>query len=346
MTLDISRPSLVRRAMPYGIAVLAAFIVGGVLIWALGHDPIEAFRTVLSTSFKSKYGFIETLHKWVPILLLTLAFAIPLSAGRFNIGGEGQLLLGAVGAVSIGITQPDLPKVVLVPLALFVGLIAGAFWAGISAFLMDRFGVNEILSTVLLNFVAFQVVDTVALVVWPDTASGVSSTLFISKHAELPRFGTPSIHSGVLLAVLLCAAVIVADRKSSLGFELRAAGSNARAAFTNGIRVKRMAVGGMVLGGAFGGLAGAIETLGVHQRLIEGMQSNYLILGIIVALIARGNLLWTPFVAFGISVLEVGASSMQRAVGVPTEMVLIIEALILIFLLLSDVVALKLRKPA
>jgi general nucleoside transport system permease protein len=119
-----------------------------------------------------------------------------------------------------------------------------------------------------------------------------------------------------------------------------------RAAAINGIRVGRVAFVALVVGGALAGLAGAIEVAGVHGRAIEGMQANYLLLGIIVGLIARGNALWVPVVAFGISILEVGASSMQRTVGVPAEMVLIIEALILIFLLLSDVIAGRLARRA
>jgi ABC-type uncharacterized transport system permease subunit len=346
MTIDlmVRKSSKYSLLLSYLLAIAAAFVVVGALIWVLGYDPVEAFRTVLSTSFKSKYGFIATLHKWVPTLLLTLAFAIPLSSGKFNIGGEGQLLVGAIGAVAVGITQPHLPRLILLPLALLAGIAAGMLWAGIAAFLMSRFNVNEILSTVLLNFIAFQVVDYVALVIWPDVSAGVAATVPISKNAEMPRLGIPSIHAGVLITLLLSVILVYASRKSALGFELRVAGSNPRAAFVNGVRVKRMAVGGLVAGGAFAGLGGAIEATGVHQRLINGMQSNFLILGIIVALIARGNLAWIPIVAFAISVLEVGASSMQRTVGVPSEMVLIIESLILIFLLLTDVLGPKLRK--
>ncbi|MFW3172506.1 ABC transporter permease [Geodermatophilus sp. CPCC 206100] len=338
---------LVRNLLPYVLALVLAFLVSGVVMAVLGYDAVGAFTTILSTSFKTTFGFTETLTKWVTVVLLALAFTIPLAVNRFNIGGEGQLLVGGTAAAGVGIVYGDLPTVLLLPLVLLAGVLAGAVWAGIAALLMGRFGVNEILSTVLLNFVSFQVLDYAATEVWADPAAGVAATQTVGEAAELPVLGgPPGVHAGILLAVLVSLASIVVTRRTAAGFELRAAGTNPRAAAINGIRVGRIAVVALVVGGALAGLAGAIEVSGVHGRAIEGMQANYLLLGIIVGLIARGNALWVPVVAFGISILEVGASSMQRTVGVPAEMVLIIEALILIFLLLSDVIAGRLARRA
>jgi simple sugar transport system permease protein len=148
----------------------------------------------------------------------------------------------------------------------------------------------------------------------------------------------------VLLTVVVVALVAVAVRRSVAGFELRAVGANERAARVHGIRAGRVAVTAMLVAGGLAGLAGAIEVAGVHERMLEGIQSNFLLLGIIIGLIARGNAVAVPFVAFGIAVLEVGASAMQRTAQVPVEVVLIVEALILLFVLLSDVVASRLRR--
>jgi simple sugar transport system permease protein len=287
---------------------------------------------------------VETLHKWVPLTLMALAFTIPLAAGRFNIGGEGQLILGATGAVGVGITLSGLPMPVLLPLVLAAGVLAGAVWAGIAAWLMDRFRVNEILSTVLLNFVSFGVLDYVASEVWSDPGAGFPSTVRVGEGALLPGIGRPPLHTGVLLTVVVVALVAVAVRRSVAGFELRAVGANERAARVHGIRAGRVAVTAMLVAGGLAGLAGAIEVAGVHERMLEGIQSNFLLLGIIIGLIARGNAVAVPFVAFGIAVLEVGASAMQRTAQVPVEVVLIVEALILLFVLLSDVVASRLRR--
>ncbi|MGY1642235.1 ABC transporter permease [Geodermatophilus sp. SYSU D00703] len=336
---------LLRGLLPYVLALVLAFVVSGIVIAALGYDPFQAFRTILTTSFRTPFGFTETLTKWVPLTLLALGFTIPLAVGRFNIGGEGQLLVGATAAAGVGIVYADLPAAALLPLVVVAGVLAGAVWAGIAALLMGRFRVNEILSTVLLNFVSFQVLDYAATEVWPDPAAGVAATQRVGEGAQLPELGgPPGVHAGIVLAALVALATIVVTRRTAAGFELRASGVNPRAAAINGIRVERIAVLALVVGGALGGLAGALEVGGVHARAIEGMQSNFLLLGIIVGLIARGSALWVPVVAFGIAILEVGASSMQRTVGVPAEMVLIIEALILIFLLLSDVIAARLAR--
>ena len=330
----------------YVVAVLLAFAVAGIVIALLGHSPVDAYRAILTTSFKSSFGIVETIHKWVPLVLLALAFTIPLAAGKYNIGGEGQLLVGATASAAIGIVLADLPLVTLLPLVLLGGLLAGSFFAWIAAWLMDRFGVNEILSTVLLNFVSFGIVDYVASEVWSDPAAGHPTTIPIVEGGLLPTVGRPPLHLGVVLALIVAVAVIIVMRRTVPGYELRAVGDNPRAAQVHGVRIGRIAVGSLVIGGALAGLAGAIEVAGVHGKLIEGMQSNYLLLGIIIGLIARGNVLVVPFVAFGISVLEVGASAMQRTAGVPSEMVLIVEALILLFLLFSDVVGARLRRSS
>ena len=217
-------------------------------------------------------------------------------------------------------------------------------WAGLAAFLLVRFRVNEILSTVLLNFVSFKLIDWVATKVWPDAGAGHPATIPVGPGARLPLIGSaPGLHSGVLLVLALAVFIAVAMRFFPTGFEMRAVGDNLRASLVNGVRTSRLAGAGLVIGGAAGGLAGAIDVAGIHGRMLEGMQANFLILGIIVGLMARGSMLALPLIAFGIAVLEFGAGTMQLVAAVPVDMVLVIEALILLFLLLSDLVADRLR---
>lgn len=346
-TRSRSASGLAWKVLPYVASVLLAFVVGGLVILALGHDPVRAFESVLTTSFESRFGLVETMHKWVAVVLCAYAFAIPLATGKFNIGAEGQLLVGATGAVAVGIMLSDLPMVVLLPMVLVAGVLAGTVWAGIAAFLLVRFRVNEILSTVLLNFVSFQLIDYVASHVWPDRGAGHPATIRVGEGALLPLLGSsPAMHTGVLITLVLAVLVAIGMGRTATGFEMTAVGANMRASLVHGVRTSRMAGAGLLVGGALGGLAGAIEVAGVHGKMLEGMQSNFLILGIIVGLMARGSMVAIPFVAFGIAVLEVGASSMQRSAQVPVEVVLIIEATILIFLLLSDVVRNRFRGAA
>jgi simple sugar transport system permease protein len=331
--------ALLGRLLPYVVAILAAFAAAGIFIALMGFNVLEAYRTILFTSFRTQNGFIQTLLKFVPLVLLALAFSIPLKAGKFNIGGEGQMIMGATGAAAVGILLFGLPLIILLPLVLIMGVLFGAFWAFIAAWLLYRFNINEILSTVLLNFVSFQALDYVATAIWRDPFAGHPTTTPIGAGGELPLLVTsPPLHSGLLIAILVSIAVFIYTDRTSAGYELVATGANPKAAKVYGINVRILFSLSLVLGGAVAGLAGAIEVAGVHQRLIEGLQSNFLMLGIIIGLVSKGNHAVIPFVAFFIAVLEVGASAMQRTLAIPVEMVFIVEALILIFVLLTDVV--------
>jgi ABC-type uncharacterized transport system permease subunit len=222
------------------------------------------------------------------------------------------------------------------------GVACGALWGLVPGWLLYRFQLNEILSTVLLNSVALLLVDFVSTKVWPDTAAGHPMTIPIGDNGFLPMLiKNPPLHSGIILAVLVGVAVYIYSNKTSSGYELAATGANPRASRVYGINIGRVFILAMIIAGGLAGLSGAIEVAGSRHNLIEGMQSNYLLLGLIIGLIAQGNNLAVPFVAFFISVLEVGASAMQRTIQLPGEISMIIEALILIFVLLSKVVGEK-----
>lgn len=331
--------SQLKRLIPYLIAVAASLIAAGIFIAVMGFDVTRAYSTILFTSFRSANGFVQTLLKFVPLSLQALAFTVPLAAGKFNIGGEGQLIVGAIGATAVGILFAGLPSFLLLPLVLLAGVLCGALWGAIPAWLLYRFRMNEILTTVLLNFVSFSLINYVATEVWPDSAAGHPTTIPIGEGGWLPLLiSNPPLNAGILLAVLVLAAVYVYTNRTTAGYELIATGANPRASLVYGINVRRMFVLSLVLAGGLAGLSGAIEVAGIQHRLIEGLQSNYLILGIIIGLIAKGNNLAVPFIAFFIAVLEVGASAMQRTLMIPIEIVFIVEALVLLFVLLSDVV--------
>ncbi len=327
------------RFVPYVVAIVAAFLAAGVFIAAMGFDVLKAYNTILFTSFRTPNGIIQTLLKFVPLLLQALAFTVPFAAGKFNIGGEGQLIVGAIGATAVGIMFAPLPMVLLLPLVILAGILFGAFWAAIPAWLLYRFNMNEILTTVLMNFISFSMIDYVATKIWRDPAAGHPTTVPIGPGGQLPLLiSSPPLHAGIIIALIVAVLVYIYTNKTSAGYELIATGANPKAAKVYGIAVRKVFILSLVIGGALAGLSGAIEVAGVHHRLIEGLQSNYLLLGLIIGLIAKGNNLAVPFVALFIAVLEVGASAMQRTLMIPGEMVFIVEALILVFVLLSDVV--------
>lgn len=330
------------QVLPYFLAVVGAFAAAGVFLYIMGFDVLEAYKTILFTSFKSKNGFVQTLLKFTPLVLMALAFTIPQKAGKFNIGIEGQLILGATGATAAGILFADLPPLLLIPLILLAGIVCGGFWALIPAWLLHRFGIHEILSTVLMNFISYNLLDYVATKIWRDPMAGHPTTIPIGVNGFLPKLiQSPPLHSGLIIVLFVAAAVYVYMNHTSAGYELVATGANPKAAKVYGIPTKILFLLALVLGGAMAGLGGAIEVSGTHHRLIEGMQSNYQALGIIIGLLSKGNHAVVPFVAFAIAMLEIGASALQRTMGVPVEMVFIVEAMILIFVLLSDVVRRK-----
>lgn len=337
--LDPGFKLLVERLPPYLLAVAASFVAAGIFIAVMGFNVPKAYATILFTSFRTPNGFVQTLLKFVPLLLQALAFTVPLAAGKFNIGGEGQLILGAIGATAVGIMFAGLPLLILLPMVILGGILFGAFWAAIPAWLLYRFGINEILTTVLMNFISFSLIDYVATEIWRDAAAGHPTTIPVGAGAELPLLvAKPPLHMGIILAVLVAIVVYIYTNRTVGGYELVATGANQRASMVYGINIRKMFLLSLILGGSLAGLSGAVEVAGVQHRLIEGLQSNYLLLGIIIGLIAKGNNLAVPFVAFFIAILEVGASALQRTMMIPGEMVFIVEALILLFVLLSDVV--------
>ncbi len=332
--------TIIKKALPYVLAVLASFVAAGIFIALMGFDVFKAYSTILFTSFRTQNGFIQTLLKFVPLVLQALAFTIPLTAGKFNIGGEGQMIVGGIGAAIFGILFSSLPAYLLLPLVILAGIVTGALWGLIPAWLLYKFNINEILTTVLLNFVAFALIDYVATGPFRDPSAGHPTTVAIGKGGWLPLLvKNPPLHAGIIIAILVAIGIYIYTSRTTGGYELVATGANPRTASVFGIKVRRMFVLSLVLAGALAGLSGAIEVAGVQHRLIEGMQSNFLILGLIIGLLSRGNNLAVPFVAFAIAVLEVGASAMQRTLMIPVEMVLIVEALILLFVLLSDIVS-------
>lgn len=329
----------IKKFFPYLIAVLAAFLLIGIALWVLKFNPLKAYQTLLFTSFRTPNGFIQTLLKWIPLTLCALAFTVPLSSGKFNIGAEGQMLVGAIGAAAAGILGRDLPPALLLPLVILAGMVAGAFWGLIAAWLLYQFNINEILTTVLLNFISFALIDFVATGPWRDPAAGHPTTVPIGEGGFLPMLvKNPPLHSGLIIAIIVAVAIYFFTSKTSAGYELVVTGANPRASKVHGIDIRKMFLFSMVIGAAAAGLAGAIEVSGVHHRLIEGLHSNFATLGLIIGLMARGKNQAVPFVALFIAILEVGGSAMQRTIMVPVQLVLIMEALILIFILLSDII--------
>lgn len=295
----------------------------------------DALRALLFGAFGSWYAFGSgTLVRSTPLILTGLAVAIAFRAGVFNIGAEGQFIVGAAAAATAALTLNALPAFLLLPSLLVAGVLAGGLWAGIAALLRQRFHVLEVISTIMLNFVALYLASYLVrgplqepTHIYPQTSSFVTA-------AHLPRFGTTTrLHLGFAIGVIACVVAWWFVRYTASGFRLRAVGANPRAAFSAGlIDVGRTTTRAFLISGALAGLAGAIEVSGVTYALYENISPGYGYTAIAVALLARLNPLAVVGTGILFGALEAGASAMQRDAGVPSVIVSVIEAAIILVL--------------
>lgn len=276
-----------------------------------------------------------TLVRATPLLFVGLAVALAFRAGVLNIGAEGQLILGAIGAAVVALTLSTSPSVLVIPLMLLAGMLGGALWAAIAAVLRQRFGVLEVISTIMLNFIAL------ALLGWmvrgplqePTKVYPMSSTF--GAAAQFP-FVIPGqrLHLGFVLGLMIAAVLWFVLARTALGFRIRAIGLGARAAASaGGVQAESLSARVFVMSGALAGLAGASEVGGVTWALYEGLSPGYGYTAIAVALLARLDPRWVVVTAVFFGALEAGGAAMQREAGVPAVAVQIVTAALLLTVL-------------
>lgn len=322
----------IQRILPQIIALLLAFVTGALILLATGYSPIEAYSAMLLGAFGDITSIGLTVSKATPIIFTALAFLFAFKSGLFNIGAEGQLLMGGFAAALVGISFNDLPSFIHVPIALLAATLAGGLWGLIPAVLKAWLGAHEVITTMMLSYVALYF--TSYLVNYPFKAPGwVPQTIPVSPSAELPRLLQASqVSAAIILALLLIVLTWYIFQKTSFGYELRAIGLNLSVAENAGINVKRGMIFALIISGAMAGLGGAGEVLGVHRRFIDGFSPGYGWDGLAVALVGGlhpvGVLLAT--VMFG--ALRSGGMSMNRTVGVPLDIIFIIQSLVVLYI--------------
>ncbi|MDW7730414.1 MAG: ABC transporter permease [Bacillota bacterium] len=322
----------------YVVALAVAFGVISLILLLMGFNVPLALRTLLVTSFRSGFGFQETLKKTITLIFTTYAFAIPYWIRFFNIGGVGQMMVGGTAAAIVGLIMvgANVHPLIAITLMVMAGIAAGALFAAIAGYLQASYSINPIISTIMLNFVAVLIVNYFSTTApWRDPVAGHPMTLrFPPEYTLQPLFGF--IPFSIIFAILSVAVVYLLMRKTKLGYEIMAVGYNLHAAQTYGVSFQKTIVITFILAGGLAGLGGAMEVLTVHSRLVEGFEltsgAQYGIFGILTALIAAGNPLAIPVAAFFMSVLLVGADALQRTMQIPVEMVFLAQALIVLFL--------------
>jgi simple sugar transport system permease protein len=327
-------------------ATLAALIIGAVMLLFLGVNPIVAYKALWDGAFGSGNAFAETLVKATPLLLVGLGICISFRGDVINIGGEGQMIIGGILATWIGLTFTGLPGWLAITLALLAGFLGGAIWGGIPGYLKAYFNVNEILSTVMMNAIAVQIMNFMMRGPMLDPiqaakASKIPQTARLIEAFRLARWSPTRLHLGALIAVILAILVYILLWRTTLGYRIRAVGMNPQASRYAGIKVPRYIVMSLLLSGAFAGLAGAIQVYGVNYRMItdgsaSGFTGNAGFNGIVAALFGQLHPLWSIPASILFGALLVGANQMQRVVQVPSALITALNGLVVVFVVSSE----------
>jgi ABC-type uncharacterized transport system permease subunit len=336
---------LIDALMPV-FATMAALAVGAVMLLFLKVNPIEAYAALWDGAFGSTNALAETLVKATPLLLVGLGICISFRGDVINIGGEGQMIVGAILATWVGLTFTGLPGWLAVTIAMLAGFLGGAIWGGIPGLLKAYFSVNEILSTVMMNAIAVQLMNFLLRGPMIDPlqaqkASRIPQTARLLEAFRLPRLAPTRLHLGVLIAVILAILVYILLWRTTLGYRIRAVGQNPNASRYAGIKVQRYIVLALLLSGAFSGLAGATQVFGVNYRMItDGSTSGFTgsagFNGIVVALFGQLHPLWSIPASILFGALLVGANKMQRVVQVPSALVIALNGLVVVFVVSSE----------
>ncbi|HEY9227326.1 MAG TPA: ABC transporter permease [Gemmatimonadaceae bacterium] len=326
-----------KRAQWAAITLVIALIGGAALLLAAtGHDVGRAVAALFSGSVGSWNAIASgTLIRATPLMLTGLAVAIAFRAGVFNIGAEGQFNLGAAAAAATALSLGAVPRGVLVLVVLIVGAVAGAAWASIAAVLRARFRVLEVISTIMLNFVALYLISYLVRGPLQEPTHVYPQTSSLALNAQLPRLGPATrLHLGFIVAVAACLVGAWVIRNTAGGFRLRAVGANPHAARSAGmISPERVTMLAFLTSGALAGLAGAIEVSGVTYALYENISPGYGYTAIAVALLARLDAAAIIATGFVFGALEAGGAAMQRDAGVPSVVVSVVEAGIILALI-------------
>lgn len=325
----------IRWAAP---ALVVVLVVGGtaLLIAMTGHDVGRALGALFNGSVGSWYAFGSgTLLRATPLMLTGLAVAIAFRAGVFNIGAEGQFVVGAAAGAAAALALSSAPRAIALPAALIAGAVAGSVWAAIAGVLRVRFHVLEVISTIMLNFVSIHLVSYLVRGPLQEPTHVFPQTPSIPVAAQLPRLGSVTrLHAGFLVALIACVAVWWILRNTAAGFRLRAVGASPTAAQSAGrIDVARVTMRAFLISGAFAGLAGSIEVSGVTYALYENISPGYGYTAIAVALLARLDPAAILLTGTLFGMLEAGAAAMQRDAGVPSVVVSVVEAAIILALI-------------
>lgn len=315
------------------LTILVALLIGAVLIALSGNSPVEAYQVLFRGAFGSKLRISETFVKMIPLTLIALGTSIAFKSQLWNIGGNGQFILGAIFATAVGLYL-KLPAVILMPLSFLAAAAGGGLWAGFAGWIRTRFQANEVITTLMLNYVATHFLSFLVYGPMQDPAGyDYPQTAVLAENLHLPLLSEGlRIHAGIFLAIAAVILVLL-FWKTTQGFRTDMVGQGSLISRYAGINVNRTIIITMVISGAMAGIAGWSEVYGVQYRLLEGVSSGYGDLAVVIALLGGLNPIGICVASFFFSALLVGGAVMQRMTEVPYSVVDIIQGLIIVFVI-------------
>lgn len=313
-------------------AVGLSLATAAIFIFLLGLDPLKVYSSLLDGAFGNAYRFSETIKKAIPLLIASLGVGLAFRMQFWNIGGEGQIAMGAIFATFFALNTPDLPQPLLLLIMLLAGMIGGGFWAFVPAWLRTRWKTNETIVTLLLNYVAFNVLIFLQQGPWKDPmAHGFPKIANFGPNAVLPEvFG---VHIGWILALILVAVLYLLMRHTRTGYEISVIGESERTALYAGINIRRRIISTVLLSGAICGLAGMIQVAGVARTLMPQITANVGYTAIIVSWLSMLSAPVILIVSLLFAALLEGGAFIQTAFNIPEAAANILQALILFFVL-------------
>jgi simple sugar transport system permease protein len=322
--------ALIRSAGLFGLA----FIIFAVVLLIFGKNPLKAYTDIFSTTLGSTYGFSEMLVKMIPLVLTAVAVAVPSRVWLINVGGEGQLYIGAMFTTWGALTLSGLPAWLLLPLLFGLGFLGGGLWGSLAGALRARGWVSETISTLLLNYVAILLVNFLVFGPWkdPESANYPQTAEFVEA-AVLPAFGHTRVHLGFVFAGASLILFHWVLSRTRWGLEMRAMGSNPEAARRNGIPIGRYIILLMFIGGGIAGVAGMSEVSAIQGRLRPSLSPGYGFAGFLISWMAQGDPLGIVAAAFLLALIASSGDILQMAQGLPGSVVNILMALILFVVL-------------
>lgn len=318
---------------PAVVTIFIALFIGGILIALSGNNPFSAYRLMINGAFGSGHKISETLVKAVPLAIMALGTSIAFKNQLWNIGGDGQFTMGAIFCVALGI-YANLPVWLMVPLSILVAFIGGGLWAALAGWLKVKFNANEVITTLMLNYVATYLLAYLVYGPMKDPAGfDFPQTPLIPNGFRLPLFNESTrIHAGIFVALIIIVAVYFFWR-STLGYKIELMGQGEQVAKYAGVNAKRTMILTMLISGGLAGIAGWNEVYGVHYRLMTDIASGYGSLAIVIALLGGLHPVGIAVSAFFFAVLLVGGNTMQRMTNIPYSIVDIIQGLVIIFVI-------------